>query len=155
MTFQHGEPEGDLTVTGDAGERTGTEITFLPSTETFSQVEFDFATLEHRLRELAFLNSGLIIDLVDDRGVEQNKVELHYEGGIEAFVTYLDRSKTPLHEPAISIVGEKDGAVVEAALEWTDAYHETMLCFTNNIPQGDGGSRMQCGWAFLSKTSPG
>jgi len=155
MTFQHGEPEGDLAVTGEAGERTGTEITFLPSTKTFSQVEFDFATLEHRLRELAFLNSGLIIDLVDDRGVEQNRIELHYEGGIEAFVTYLDRSKTPLHEPAIFIIGEKDGAVVEAALEWTDAYHETMLCFTNNIPQGDGGTHLAGFRAALTRTVNG
>jgi DNA gyrase subunit B len=155
MVFKHGEPEAPLAVTGTADDRNGTEITFLPSTRTFTQVEFDFATLEHRLRELAFLNSGLTILLTDSRGVEENRVELHYEGGIEAFVKYLDRSKTPLHEATIGVAGEKDGVVVEVAMEWTDAYHETMLCFTNNIPQGDGGTHLAGFRAALTRTVNG
>jgi len=155
MVFKHGEPEGALAVVGKTKDRTGTEITFLPSTGTFTQVEFDFATLEHRLRELAFLNSGITIVLTDGRGVEQNRVELHYEGGIEAFVKYLDRSKTPLHEATIAVDGEKDGVLVEVAMEWTDAYHETMLCFTNNIPQGDGGTHLAGFRAALTRTVNG
>ena len=120
----------------------GTEITFLPSTKTFTKTEFDFATLEHRLRELAFLNSGVRLILTDARHVEPKATELHYEGGLEAFVKYLDRNKTPLHQPLIAISGEKDGITVEVAMEWTDSYHETMLCFTNNIPQRDGGTHL-------------
>ena len=98
MTFRHGEPEGELAVVGASGGRTGTEVTFLPSGGTFGMTEFDFATLEHRLRELAFLNSGVRLTLTDNRHVEQRSVELHYEGGIDAFVRYLDRNKTALHE---------------------------------------------------------
>src|SRR5690606_38884877 len=120
----------------------GTEVTFLPSPETFSKTEFDFPTLEHRLRELAFLNSGVKIVLEDLRGVEPKRIELRYDGGVEAFVAYLDRNKTPLHKPAITIRGERDGIGVEVALEWNDAYHETVLCFTNNIPQRDGGTHL-------------
>ncbi len=104
--------------------------------------EFDFATLEHRLRELAFLNSGVNLVLIDDRHAEAKTVNLHYDGGLEAFVRYLDRTKTPLFEPPILIHGERAGVVVEAALEWTDSYHETVLCFTNNIPQLDGGTHL-------------
>jgi DNA gyrase subunit B len=155
MRFADGAPAGPLEVVEEAGDRTGTEITFLPSTKTFSMVEFSFATLEHRMRELAFLNSGLTIVLTDDRGVERNQIEMHYEGGIEAFVKYLDRSKTPLHDPAIAIQGEKDGVVVEMAMEWTDAYHETMLCFTNNIPQSDGGTHLAGFRAALTRTVNG
>ncbi|HEX7007422.1 MAG TPA: DNA topoisomerase (ATP-hydrolyzing) subunit B [Alphaproteobacteria bacterium] len=142
IRFRHGEPEAPLAVVGDAGGRRGTEITFLPSKQTFSMTEFDFATLEHRLRELAFLNSGVRLFLTDLRGVEPKTVELFYEGGLEAFVRYLDRNKTPLHTPAITMKGERDGIVVEVAMEWTDSYHETMLCFTNNIPQRDGGTHL-------------
>src|SRR5262249_18085209 len=143
MRFRDGVPEAPLAVTGEAPTgRRGTEINFLPSKRTFSKTEFDFATLEHRLRELAFLNSGVRLFLTDARGVEAKTVELHYEGGIEAFVRYLDRSKQATHKPPIVIRGEKDGVVVEAALEWTDSYHETMLCFTNNIPQRDGGTHL-------------
>ncbi|MCP4327542.1 MAG: DNA topoisomerase (ATP-hydrolyzing) subunit B [Alphaproteobacteria bacterium] len=155
MRFVHGEPAAALEIAGEAGDRTGTEIIFQPSTKTFTMTEFNFATLEHRMRELAFLNSGLTIVLTDDRGVETHQVEMHYEGGIVAFVTYLDRSKTPLHDPTISIIGEKDGIVVELAMQWTDAYHETMLCFTNNIPQGDGGTHLAGFRGALTRTVNG
>ncbi|TDQ83242.1 DNA gyrase subunit B [Dongia mobilis] len=151
MRFRHGVPEAPLALVGDANGQRGTEVTFLPSKETFTRTEFDYATLEHRLRELAFLNSGVRLILTDSRGVEPKSVELHYEGGIEAFVRYLDRSKTALHSPAIVIAGEKDGISVELALEWTDAYHETMLCFTNNIPQRDGGTHLQGFRAALTR----
>jgi DNA gyrase subunit B len=142
MRFRNGDPEAPLAVVGDAKGRRGTEVTFLPSPKTFSKTEFDYATLEHRLRELAFLNSGVRLTLTDARGVEPKSVDLHYEGGLEAFVRYLDRTKTALHEPAIVIKGEREGIAVEAAMEWTDSYHETMLCFTNNIPQRDGGTHL-------------
>jgi DNA gyrase subunit B len=134
------------------GQTTGTEITFLPSPETFSQTEFDFATLEHRLRELAFLNSGVTLVLSDLRGVEPKTVNLHFEGGLEAFVGYLDRSKQALHSQRIVIRGERDGIVLEVAMEWTDSYHETMFCFTNNIPQRDGGTHLAGFRAALTRT---
>ncbi|MGH6938383.1 DNA topoisomerase (ATP-hydrolyzing) subunit B [Hypericibacter sp.] len=142
MRFRDGDPEAPLAVVGEAKGKRGTEITFTPSTGTFTKTAFDIATLEHRLRELAFLNSGVRLTLVDARGVEPKTVELHYEGGIEAFVHYLDRSKTALHTPAIVMKGEREGITVEVAMEWTDSYHETMLCFTNNIPQRDGGTHL-------------
>jgi DNA gyrase subunit B len=142
MRFRHGVPDAPLAVTGDSGDKRGTEINFLPSRQTFTRTEFDYATLEHRLRELAFLNSGVRLVLTDARGVEPKSVELHYEGGVEAFVRYLDRNKTALHQPPIVIRGEKDGITLEAGLEWNDSYHETMLCFTNNIPQRDGGTHL-------------
>jgi DNA gyrase subunit B len=142
MRFAGGDPEASLAEVGDAGERTGTRVTFKPSPETFTMVEFDFPTLEHRLRELAFLNSGVRVTLTDARGVEERSVELFYEGGIEAYVQYLDRSKTPLHKPPITMTGERDGVVVELSMQWNDSYHETILCFTNNIPQSDGGTHL-------------
>ena len=142
MVFVHGDAEGPLSVVGDAGDRTGTEITFLPSTETFTMTEFDWHTLEHRLRELAFLNSGVTITLTDDRGVEPKREEMHYDGGIEAFVRWLDRAKSPLLDAPIAIRGERDGVSVEAALWWNDSYHENVLPFTNNIPQRDGGTHL-------------
>jgi len=142
MRFRDGEPEAPLAPVGEAKGRRGTEITFRPSPKTFTKIEFDYATLEHRLRELAFLNSGVRLLLTDARGVEPKSVELHYEGGIEAFVRYLDRNKNALHQPTIAILGERDGVTVEVAMEWTDSYHETMLCFTNNIPQRDGGTHL-------------
>src|SRR3546814_8577669 len=117
---------------------TGVQTCALPSAMT----EFDFATLEHRLRELAFLNSGVTLKLVDARGVEPKAVEMHYDGGLQAFVNWLDRSKAPLHKPAITVAAERDGITVEVAMQWTDAFHETMLCFTNNIPQRDGGTHL-------------
>ncbi|HWU00190.1 MAG TPA: DNA topoisomerase (ATP-hydrolyzing) subunit B [Terriglobales bacterium] len=146
LRFRHGDAEAPLAVTGDAPvldgkPKRGTEVTFLASPETFTKTEYDYATLEHRLRELAFLNSGVRMFLTDARGVEPKQVELFYEGGIEAFVRYLDRSKNALHAPIV-MQGEKDGITVEVSMEWTDAYHETMLCFTNNIPQRDGGTHL-------------
>lgn len=142
IRFRHGETVAPLQEVGPADGRKGTHITFLPSKQTFTKTEFDFATLEHRLRELAFLNSGVTLCLTDARGVEPRVVEMHYEGGLEAFVTYLDKSKTPLHKPPIGIRAERDGIVVEVAMQWTDSYHEQMLCFTNNIPQRDGGTHL-------------
>jgi len=157
MRFAHGDATKPLAVVGPApqtekGTRTGTEVTFLASDKTFTKTEFDFATLEHRLRELAFLNSGVYLQLIDSRHPEEVKVDLHYEGGIEAFVTYLDRSKSPLHNPPIVVAGERDGITVEMAMEWTDAYHETCLCFTNNIPQRDGGTHLAGLRAALTRT---
>jgi DNA gyrase subunit B len=142
MRFQNGDPVAPLKVTGPAGENRGTEITFLPSTGTFTKTEFDFATLEHRLRELAFLNSGVTIVLADKRGVEKKEITLHYEGGLEAFVRYLDRAKNALIPAPIMIASEREGVMVEVALTWNDSYHESMLCFTNNIPQRDGGTHL-------------
>ncbi|MBZ0161985.1 MAG: DNA topoisomerase (ATP-hydrolyzing) subunit B [Notoacmeibacter sp.] len=142
MSFTHGVADAPLAVIGEAGDYSGTEVTFLPSTETFTQTEFDFATLEHRLRELAFLNSGVRILLADKRHADVKEVELHYEGGLEAFVRYLDRAKKPLIDTPVAILGEKDGITVEVALWWNDSYHENVLCFTNNIPQRDGGAHL-------------
>jgi DNA gyrase subunit B len=141
-------PDAPLEVVGDApldenGKPiSGTEITFHPSAETFTQTEFSFATLEHRLRELAFLNSGVRIRLSDLRGVEPKEVNLVYEGGLEAFVRFLDRTKTPLIKDPICIRSEKDDIGVEVAMWWNDSYHENVLCFTNNIPQRDGGTHL-------------
>ncbi len=129
-------------MTGKAEGKTGTEVTFLPSTKTFTMVEFDFATLEHRLRELAFLNSGVLIVLSDMRHAVEKREEMRYEGGVEAFVKYLDRNKTALVPEPITIKIERDGIGVECALWWNDGYHESVLCFTNNIPQRDGGTHL-------------
>src|SRR5204862_292902 len=134
------------------GVATGTEITFLPSTSTFTKTEFDFTTLEHRLRELAFLNSGVTLVLTDLRAIEPKTVSFHFEGGLEAFVRYLDRSKQALHAPPIAIRGEREGIILEIAMEWTDSYHETMLCFTNNIPQRDGGTHLAGFRGALTRT---
>jgi DNA gyrase subunit B len=142
MRFRHGEPEAPLKVVADAPGKKGTEVTFLPSPTTFTKTEFDFATLEHRLRELAFLNSGVTIILADKRGVEKKEVTLHYEGGLAEFVRYLDRAKTSLIPAPIMIASERDGVTVEVAMTWNDSYHESMLCFTNNIPQRDGGTHL-------------
>ena len=153
MRFRGGEPLKDLELVGDAppGKR-GTEVTFLPSKEIFTHTEFDFATLEHRLRELAFLNSKLRIVIVDERAIEPKTVELYYEGGVEAFAQYLDRNKQVIHSPPVSIMGEKDGMTVEVAMQWNDSYHETMLCFTNNIPQRDGGTHLAGFRGALTRT---
>ena len=142
MRFSHGDPVAPLGVIGKCGDETGSEVTFMPSTETFTRTEFDFATLEHRLRELAFLNSGVRIKLTDARHPEPNVVEFFYEGGLEAFTKYLDRNKTTLHESTIAASAERDGITVEFAMQWNDSYHETMLCFTNTIPQRDGGAHL-------------
>ncbi|MEM7169190.1 MAG: DNA topoisomerase (ATP-hydrolyzing) subunit B [Pseudomonadota bacterium] len=142
MRFRMGEAEGPLHEVGDSDGRTGTEITFLPSGDVFTMTEYDYATLEHRLRELAFLNSGVGLTLRDSRSAEEKHVDMHYEGGLSAYVAYLDRTKSALFEPAIVIASEREGISVEAALQWTDSYHETVLCFTNNIPQRDGGTHL-------------
>ncbi|GAB6052535.1 DNA topoisomerase (ATP-hydrolyzing) subunit B [Magnetospira thiophila] len=152
MRFRHGEAEAPLAVMGPANGQTGTHVTFLPSKQTFTQTTFDFATLEHRLRELAFLNSGVKLTLTDERHVEPKVVELHYEGGLVEFVRYLDRSKNALIPETVSSSGEKDGVTVEIALQWNDSYHETMLCFTNNIPQRDGGTHLAGFRGALTRT---
>ncbi len=133
---------GDAPITDDDVPLTGSQITFMPSPDTFTMTEFDLGTLEHRLRELAFLNSGVALQLTDNRPVDPVTIDLHYEGGLKAFVDYLDRSKSALHDNAISVISEKEGIVVEMAMQWNDSYHETTLCFTNNIPQRDGGTHL-------------
>jgi len=142
MRFTHGDPVAPLEVVGEAEGRKGTEVTFLPSPATFTKTEFDYATLEHRLRELAFLNSGVSIFLTDRRGVEVKENHLHYEGGLKAFVEYLDRAKQALIPAPVMITAEKDGITVEVAMTWNDSYHESTLAFTNNIPQRDGGTHV-------------
>ncbi|MDJ1158855.1 DNA topoisomerase (ATP-hydrolyzing) subunit B [Chelatococcus sp. SYSU_G07232] len=155
MEFRHGDAVAPLAVVGDAGGRRGTEVTFLPSPETFSLTEFDYGTLEHRLRELAFLNSGVRIVLTDNRHAERRQEEMRYEGGVEAFVRYLDRTKTPLIAKPIVLRNEKDGIGVEVALWWNDSYHENVLCFTNNIPQRDGGTHLAGFRAALTRQVTG
>ncbi len=142
MEFADGVAVAPLKVTGESGGKRGTEVTFFPSPKTFTMVEFDFATLEHRLRELAFLNSGVNIVLSDMRHAVEKREEMKYEGGVEAFVKFLDRNKTPLIPSPIMIKAEREGITVEAALWWNDGYHESVLCFTNNIPQRDGGTHL-------------
>src|SRR3712207_5082939 len=151
MEFRNGDAVAPLAVVGDADGRRGTEVTFLPSTDTFTMVEFDYDTLEHRLRELAFLNSGVRIVLTDNRHAERKREEMRYEGGTEAFVRWLDRAKTPLIQKPVVIRSEKDGIGVEVALWWNDSYHENVLCFTNNIPQRDGGTHLAVFRAALTR----
>ncbi|MBA5727045.1 DNA topoisomerase (ATP-hydrolyzing) subunit B [Bombella mellum] len=142
--FRHGERVTPLEVIGDSDEENGTEVTFKPSAETFSKTEFEFSILERRVRELAFLNSGMKITLRDERHSETREVVFHYEGGLTAFVKWLNSSKTPLIDPPITgeLQDETSGIRVEFALCWNDSFHETMLCFTNNIPQRDGGTHL-------------
>ncbi|MBI3434110.1 MAG: DNA topoisomerase (ATP-hydrolyzing) subunit B [Proteobacteria bacterium] len=142
MEFRDGVAVAPLAVVGEANGRRGTEVTFLPSTRTFTMVEFDWATLEHRLRELAFLNSGVRVVLCDQRHAVEKREEMIYEGGVAAFVKYLDRNKTSLIPNPIVIKAERERITVEAALTWNDGYHEAVLCFTNNIPQRDGGAHL-------------
>jgi len=142
MEFSDGEAVAPLAVVGSAHNKRGTEVTFLPSKKTFTMTEFDFATLEHRLRELAFLNSGVNIVLSDMRHAVEKRETMRYEGGVEEFVKYLDRNKTPLVPQPIVMKAERDGVAIECALWWNDGYHETVLCFTNNIPQRDGGTHL-------------
>ena len=142
MSFEHGTSKAPLKETGEKVEETGTIVTFMPSTKTFTQTEFDFHTLEHRLRELAFLNTGVQIVLTDARNPEPKIVDMAYKGGIAAFVEYLDRNKSALLETPIDINGEKNGITVTLSMQWNDSYHEKTLCFTNNIPQRDGGSHL-------------
>ncbi len=144
IRFEHGDAVAPLVVVGPSDEAQGTQVTFKPSDKTFTHIEFDFAILEKRLRELAFLNSGLAIVLRDERHAPSQEVAFHYEGGLVAFAEYLDRAKTPLFVPVISsaVDDAASGIRVEFALSWNDSFHETMLCFTNNIPQRDGGSHL-------------
>ncbi|MCH4093976.1 MAG: DNA topoisomerase (ATP-hydrolyzing) subunit B [Acetobacter peroxydans] len=144
IRFTHGERVAPLETLGASSEETGTEVTFKPSSETFPRTEFDFAILERRLRELAFLNSGLEIILRDARTATVREEIFHYEGGLEAFVNWLDRSRTSLISPPVtgSLENPENGIKVEFALSWNDSFHETMLCFTNNIPQRDGGAHL-------------
>ncbi len=142
MEFHDGVAVAPLKVVGDSNGKRGTQVTFFPSPATFTMVEFDFATLEHRLRELAFLNSGVNIVLSDMRHAVEKREEMMYEGGVEAFVKFLDRNKTPLIPKPVMIKAERDGITVECALWWNDSYHESVLCFTNNIPQRDGGTHL-------------
>ena len=151
MSFTHGNADAPLKVVGSYQPnrlpginegRSGSEITFMPSTETFTMVEFDYATLEHRLRELAFLNSGVRIVLTDARHADVKSLELLYDGGLVEFVKYLDRAKKPLLSAPIAIKAERDGITVEVAMWWNDSYHENVLAFTNNIPQRDGGTHL-------------
>ena len=143
VRFRNGVTEAPLKVIGEASNKRGTEVTFWPSAETFHNVtEFDYTTLEHRLRELAFLNSGVRVVLADERHADKKREEMRYEGGIGEFVRFIDRSKVPLVEAPIMLSAEKDGVGIELALWWNDAYHEQVLCFTNNIPQRDGGTHL-------------
>ena len=142
MEFRDGVAVAPLKAAGNAKDKRGTEVTFFPSPKTFTMVEFDFATLEHRLRELAFLNSGVSIVLSDMRHAVEKREAMKYEGGVEAFVKFLDRNKTPLIPVPVMIKAEREGITVECALWWNDGYHESVLCFTNNIPQRDGGTHL-------------
>ena len=150
--FEHGDTVDHVTVTGDADGKTGTMVRFQAADSTFTNLEYSFRTLENRLRELAFLNSGVRIVLEDERPAEALKSELCYEGGVREFVRYLDRSKTTMLEEPIYIIGTREGITVEVAMWWNDSYHETVLPFTNNIPQRDGGSHLAGFRGALTRT---
>jgi DNA gyrase subunit B len=160
MRFAYGDATAPLKVIGPANGKKGTRVTFLASTEktpgdggTFkNQIEYDFDKLEHRYRELAFLNSGVRLFLRDARHEEVKEVELYYEGGIAAFVKWLDRNKSPLFPDPISVTGQRDDIGIDVALEWNDSYYENVLCFTNNIPQRDGGTHLAAFRAALTRT---
>ena len=153
MRFEHGDAVAPLMQRGSAPEgKKGTKVTFLPSPDTFKILEFDFDKLEHRYRELAFLNSGVRLFLIDARHEERREVELFYEGGIAAFVRYLDRTKTALIPDPISVTGQRDEVGIDVALEWNDSYYEQVLAFTNNIPQRDGGTHLAAFRAALTRT---
>jgi DNA gyrase subunit B len=151
MRFRNGVAEKPLKKVGKTDKR-GTRVTFLPSPQTFKILDFDFERLEHRFRELAFLNSGVRLVLTDARHDEPKSVEMHYEGGIAAFVQYLDRTKTPLIPDPIAIHGQRDEIGIDVALEWNDSYYENVLCFTNNIPQRDGGTHLAAFRGALTRT---
>ncbi|MEY3260453.1 MAG: topoisomerase (ATP-hydrolyzing) subunit, partial [Pseudomonadota bacterium] len=157
MRFERGDTVTPLTVTGDAPNRddgsylTGTSVTFFPSLTTFSAILFDRKTLEHRLRELAFLNSGVYIKFRDLRDAEAYEEVLHYDGGVEAFVRHLDKAKSPIIKTPIVVRGRREKVELDLSLWWNDSYHETMLCFTNNIPQRDGGTHLAAFRAALTR----
>jgi DNA gyrase subunit B len=150
--FEHGDTVESLRVVGPSSGERGTEVRFLASTKTFSNLDYAFKTLENRLRELAFLNSGVRITLTDERPAEPLHTELFYDGGVREFVKYLDRHKQPLIAEPILIAGERDGITVEVAMWWNDSYHETVLPFTNNIPQRDGGTHLAGYRGALTRT---
>jgi DNA gyrase subunit B len=152
VRFERGDTVSPLVVTGEADGRRGTEVRFLASLDTFSNLDYSFKTLENRLRELAFLNSGVRIILEDERPAEPLRSELFYDGGVREFVRYLDRSKTPVVPEPIFISGERDGIGIEVAMWWNDSYHETVLPFTNNIPQRDGGTHLAGFRGALTRT---
>ncbi len=143
MRFRNGDSEAPLAIVGDSGGKTGTEVTFFASPTTFTNIEFHFSILEHRLRELAFLNSGVRIILTDNREDEPKISDMAYEGGVEAYVKYIDRSKVAVHQViSIAAADVKSGISTEVSLQWNDSYHENILCFTNNIRQRDGGTHL-------------
>jgi len=152
MRFAFGDAVAPLKIVGPSNGQKGTRVTFLPSPATFKIVEFDFEKLEHRYRELAFLNSGVRLFLTDARHEEKKTVELYYEGGIAAFVKYLDRNKQPMMPDPVAINGTRDDVTIDVALEWNDSYYENVLCFTNNIPQRDGGTHLAAFRAALTRT---
>lgn len=152
VTFAHGDVVEHLKVVGDAPGRHGTEVTFLPSRDTFTMTEFCFDTIERSIREKAFLNSGVYLKLIDNRTEPAKEVAMHYEGGLSAFVQHINKAKTPLHEVMIAFNGDKEDVGVDVAMQWTNAYHESMLCFTNNIPQKDGGTHLAGFRAALTRS---
>ncbi|MFV0625988.1 MAG: DNA topoisomerase (ATP-hydrolyzing) subunit B [Alphaproteobacteria bacterium] len=155
VLFSHGNVVEHLKVVGDAPGRHGTEVTFLASPETFTNIEYNYETIERAIREKAFLNSGVYLKLIDNRSKdkEQHKeVVMHYEGGLTAFVNHINKSKTPLHDQVIAFSSEKDDVGVEVAMQWTNSYNESMLCFTNNIPQKDGGTHLAGFRGALTRT---
>ena len=151
MSFTHGDADAPLKKIGKHDGRSGTQVSFMPSEKTFTKTKFDFHTLEHRIRELAFLNSGVKIILCDDRPAKPKEEIFEYNGGVKAFVEWLDRAKNKLHDQTIYGTALKEGITVEFAMQWNDSYHENMLCFTNNIPQGDGGTHLAGFRAALTK----
>ncbi|MDR2268524.1 MAG: DNA gyrase subunit B, partial [Holosporaceae bacterium] len=152
LRFRDGSADAPLRELGESEHKSGTLVRFWPSSTTFKNTEFSFGVLEHRLRELAFLNSGVHIVLADETGNEPRSVEMHYNGGLKEFIRHLDRGKNPLIDNPIYISCLKDEITVEAVLEWTDSYHETMLCYTNNIPQSDGGTHLVGFRSALTRT---
>lgn len=152
MRFRDGVAEAPLEIVDDAGDRKGTQVTFMPSAKTFKITEFDFEKLEHRYRELAFLNSGVRLFIADARHADRKEVELYYEGGTSAFVQYLDRHKQAIIGYPIAITGDRDDIGINVSLEWNDSYHENVLAFTNNIPQRDDGTHIAAFRSALTRT---
>ncbi|MDR3285801.1 MAG: DNA topoisomerase (ATP-hydrolyzing) subunit B [Holosporales bacterium] len=142
ITFHDGVPEAPLAAIGEVEDKHGTLVRFWPSANTFKMLDFDYPTVEHRVRELAFLNSGVKITVIDERKDPHHSNVLHYDGGIVEFVKHLDRTKSSVQPKIIEAHGQKDGIIIDMAMEWTDSYHENIVCFTNNIPQRDGGTHL-------------